>query len=74
MSQTKLQSFIEQVVSTFVGLGVALATQLVVFPWFGINIPLSHNLLIVALFTAVSVVRGYAVRRLFNWWHHRSTT
>lgn len=74
MKQTKLQSFLEQVASTFIGLGVALGTQLVIFPWFGIFIPLSSNLLIVAIFTGVSVLRGYFVRRLFDWWHHRNAT
>ena len=64
--QTKTQSLIESVVNILIGYLVALASQLVVFPLFGINIPLTDNLLIGLWFTAVSIVRGYAVRRYFN--------
>lgn len=64
--QTKTQSLIESVVNILIGYLVALASQLVVFPLFGINIPLTDNLLIGFWFTAVSIVRGYAVRRYFN--------
>ena len=44
----------------------ALASQLAIFPLFGILIPLADNLLIGAWFTAISLVRSYAVRRWFN--------
>ena len=64
--QTKTQSLIESAVNILIGYLVALASQLVVFPLFGINIPLTDNLLIGLWFTAVSIVRGYAVRRYFN--------
>ena len=64
--QTKLQSLIESITNILIGYFVAIASQLAVFPLFGINIPLSDNLLIGVWFTAVSIVRGYAVRRYFN--------
>ena len=64
--QTKLQSLIESITNILIGYIVAIASQLAVFPLFGINIPLSDNLLIGVWFTAVSIVRGYAVRRYFN--------
>ena len=64
--QTKTQSLIESITNILIGYFVAIASQLAVFPLFGINIPLSDNLLIGVWFTAVSIVRGYAVRRYFN--------
>ena len=65
--QTKTQSLIESVINILIGYLVALASQLVIFPWFGINVPLTDNLLIGFWFTAISLIRSYAVRRYFNW-------
>lgn len=69
MSQTKSQSLCETLTSVAIGYLVALASQLLIFPWFGVHLPMSDNLLIGAWFTVISVVRGYAVRRYFNWRH-----
>lgn len=52
-----------------IGYGVALGTQVVVFPWFGIHVNMGQHVAIGILFTVVSLVRSYYVRRLFNWWH-----
>ncbi len=64
--QTHKASLAESLLNVAVGYGVALASQIVVFPWFGISIPLSSNLAIGLIFTAVSIVRSFAVRRLFE--------
>lgn len=69
MGQTRLMSLIESVINIGIGYGVALIAQIIVFPWFGIVVSLRDNLLIGACFTVVSIVRSYAVRRVFNWWH-----
>ena len=61
--QTKLQSAIESGVNLLVGYLVALVSQLVVFPQFGINIPLTDNLLIGFWFTVISLIRSYLVWR-----------
>jgi hypothetical protein len=66
MTQSRKMSLIETITSTAIGYSVAVATQLTVFPLFGINIPLQDNLAIGAIFTVVSIVRGYVVRRVFN--------
>ena len=62
-------SFTESLVNVAIGYSVALATQFAVFPLFGMEVRLSDNLAIGAIFTAVSIVRSYCVRRAFNWWH-----
>ena len=61
-------SGVEAVTNVAVGYGVAVGTQLVVFPWFGLDVPMTDTLLIGAVFTVVSIVRSYALRRLFNGW------
>jgi hypothetical protein len=67
--QTRLQSFIESLINVAIGFGVALASQILIFPLFGIHIKISDNLMIGAFFTIISIVRGYMVRRLFNHIH-----
>jgi hypothetical protein len=64
--QTKNNSLIETLTNTSIGYLVALASQLLVFPMFDINIPFSDNLLIGLYFTIISICRGYVVRRVFN--------
>ena len=49
-----------------IGYGVAVLTQVVVFPLFGIRVPLRDNLTIGAVFTVISIVRSYTVRRVFS--------
>lgn len=66
MTQSKMQSAVEACANTVVGYCVAVVSQLLVFPMFGINVPLSDNLLIGLWFTVISLVRGYVLRRLFN--------
>lgn len=72
MSQSRLMSVAESVTNVAVGYGVAVGTQLAVFPLFGIEASLSDNLAIGAVFTIVSLVRSYALRRLFNRWTRRA--
>ena len=69
--QSRLASFIESLVNVAIGYSVALATQLTVFPLFGLDVRLDQNLAIGAIFTVVSIARSYCVRRAFNWWHGR---
>jgi len=65
--QTRLGSLVEAIINVSIGFVVALITQWLVFPLFGLQVSLGENLLIGSIFTAVSVVRSYAVRRFFNW-------
>jgi hypothetical protein len=66
MTQSRKLSLIETITSTAIGYSVAVVTQVIIFPLFGIIIPLQDNLAIGAIFTVVSIVRGYVVRRVFN--------
>lgn len=71
--QSKRHSFYEAVVNVLVGYTIAVATQVLVFPLFGIHIPLEHDLLIGLIFTVVSLLRSYALRRVFNRWHSKGS-
>jgi hypothetical protein len=66
MSQSRLLSAVESAANVGVGFGVALLSQLAIFPLFHIDVPLSSNLAIGAWFTAISLVRSYVIRRWFN--------
>lgn len=67
--QTKKHSAIEAVANTAVGYGVAVMSQVVILPQFGVVLPLSANMKIGLWFTVISIVRSYALRRAFNRWH-----
>lgn len=66
MAQSRLRSFVESVTNVVIGYTVALLTQILVFPLFDINIPMSDNVLIGIIFTFVSIARSYIIRRFFN--------
>lgn len=66
MQQTKLDSFLEALFSTFIGFMVSLVTNMVVMPMMGIPVSFSQNLVLTIIFTFVSVARSYMVRRFAN--------
>jgi hypothetical protein len=66
MHQSRLMSVVEAVANVVVGYAVAVATQLLVFPAFGLVTTLGQNLTIGLIFTLVSLVRSYALRRAFE--------
>lgn len=67
--QTKRQSWIEAGLNVLIGYAVALSAQLVVFPLLGIYIELWKDITIGIIFTVISLIRSYALRRLFNRLH-----
>lgn len=66
MSQSRKRSALEAVSNVAIGYGVALLSQLAIFPLYGIHVPLSTNVWIGAWFTVISLVRSYCLRRWFN--------
>ena len=65
MTQSRRMSLIEAASNVMVGYALAVATQILVFPWFGLQPSVKENLAIGAVFTILSLVRSYALRRLF---------
>jgi hypothetical protein len=66
MIQTRTMSLVEAVTNVVVGYVLAIVTQIVVFPWFGIETGLTEHLTIGMAFVLVSLARGYLLRRLFE--------
>lgn len=66
MKQSRIMSLVEAATNVVVGYVLAIATQIVVFPWFGIETVLAEHLTIGLAFVGVSLVRGYLLRRLFE--------
>ncbi len=66
MKQSRLMSLMESLTNVLVGYGVAVVTQMLVFPLFGLVVTVTENMLIGLIFTAVSIVRSYVLRRSFE--------
>ena len=66
--QSRCQSLIEAITNVVVGYALAVLTQIVVFPWFELQVPFRDNLAIGAIFVIISLLRSYALRRLFAHW------
>ena len=64
--QSRTMSLVEATTNVVVGYLLALATQFAVFPWLGLTVSMTDNLLISGVFTGVSIVRSYILRRLFE--------
>lgn len=61
-----MESFVEVCMNTFLGFGISFLTQLVIFHHLNINLTFATNLYIGFIFTVVSILRGYIIRRWFN--------
>jgi len=71
--QSRRMSLVEAVANVVVGYGIAVLAQVVVFPWFGLHATLAENMTMGALFTVVSILRSYSLRRLFDLLTNRSS-
>ena len=64
--QSKRESMIETLTSVFVGWLIGVILNMLVLPLFDYNITVVDSLWVSLIFTAVSVIRGYIIRRWFN--------
>jgi len=64
--QSRRGSLIEATANTVIGYLVAVAANIAVLPMFGIQPSVSQSFAIGLVFTVISLVRSYALRRLFN--------
>ncbi len=71
LMQSRLLSLVEAATNVVVGYVLAIATQIVVFPWFGIETGLAEHMTIGLAFIGVSLARGYLLRRVFERWRQR---
>jgi membrane protein implicated in regulation of membrane protease activity len=71
MSQSKKMSIVEAVANNAIAFGISLAAQMVIYPLMGIPVTFKQNIVLILIFTAISIVRNYYVRRMFNRIHER---
>ena len=66
MKQSRAMSLVEAMANVVVGYGVAVVSQILIFPVFGLHTSLTENLKMAAIFSFVSIARSFAVRRVFE--------
>ena len=64
--QSKKQSLIESLTSTTIGIIIGVVLNLTILPIFGYPVSWSDSLWISVIFTIVSIIRSYVIRRFFN--------
>ena len=64
--QSMRQSMIETWTNIGIGFGINYAANLIVLPMAGLPVSASGAFLIGVIFTAISVIRSFAIRRWFN--------
>ncbi len=65
-AQSRTMSLVEAIANVAIGFWIAVGTQRLVFPLFGIETAFTTDLAIGAVFTGASIVRSYVMRRLFE--------
>lgn len=66
MKQSRAMSLVESVANVMVGYGIAVVTQILIFPIFGLHTTLAQNLKLGLVFTVISIARSFVLRRLFE--------
>ena len=61
----KRKSFIESIFNIIVGFSINLIANITIFPLFGINASIKTFGIIGVIFTCISLIRSYFIRRLF---------
>lgn len=69
--QTRWQSFTEQLANQVVSFGIAWCINIFLLPALGMPGGAGKAFGVTLLFVAISTVRGYCLRRVFNRLHHR---
>lgn len=64
--QSRSASAFETLTSTVTGFILSVALQRALFPVMGHDFAFRENMVVASVFTAVSILRGYVVRRTFN--------
>lgn len=71
MKQSRAMSLIEAIANVAIGFWIAVAVQALVFPLFGFHAAPAQHLALSAIFTSVSLIRSFVLRRVFEAIRHR---
>ena len=66
IGQGKKGSLVESIIQVLTGWGVAIITQLIVYPLMGIEVSILQNINLSLIFIFVGFIKQYYVRRLFE--------
>ncbi len=66
MNQTRLGSLIEAIMNIIIGFSINFIANMTFFPLFGWEISTSQNIGLGAIYTIISLIRSYLIRRYFN--------
>lgn len=69
--QTRLQSLVEVNVSIAIGFCLSFILQIVLTQVYHKPFSIAENLQWTLWFTVLAIIRGYFLRRFFNWLHQR---
>lgn len=69
MAQTRTQSLIEASLNIAIGFAINLVANLLVLPIFGLHPTIGDAFGMGLIFTVISIVRSYVLRRVFNRLH-----
>jgi hypothetical protein len=68
MKQSRRMSLVEACTNVVFGFVLALLTQGLVYPLFGISTTVGTDAVLAVIFTCVSLARSYLIRRAFESW------
>lgn len=66
MNQTRLGSLIETIINVIIGFSINWTANMFIFPLFGFHISAGANFVLGLIYTIISVIRSYCIRRWFN--------
>ena len=64
--QLKRHSLIESISNVAVGYGIALLSQIILYPIYNIHVSIFTNIYLGLWFTVISIIRSYVLRRIFT--------
>jgi hypothetical protein len=64
--QTRRASAIEAAANVVVGFALAFVVNATLLPTFGFSLSFGENLTMTTVFTGISLLRSYTLRRIFN--------
>lgn len=73
MPQSRTGSFIEACANVILGFSIAVLSNVIILPLFGLTPSLRDSTGIALVFTGISLVRSFIIRRLFNAIRWRNT-
>ena len=72
MNQSKLESLFESIINVAVGFTINFTANMTLFPLFGWHISHGQNIALGIIYTGISILRSYTIRRWFNAGFHKA--